>query len=99
MTMMQSASLAAVNGAVTAPELTPSIKRGHRRGVAQPRAVVDVVGAKALADQLLEQIGLFVGTLGRPEPGQRRRSVASRMVFRPDAARLALLPRSPRGNG
>src|SRR3712207_8228186 len=38
---------------------------GHRRGVAQARAVVDVVGAEARAHQLLEKIGLFVGALDR----------------------------------
>ncbi len=51
-------------------------QRRHRRGVAQPRAVVDVVGAEAGADQLLEQIGLFVRALGRAEAGQRARPVA-----------------------
>ena len=62
--------------------------RGHRRradafqqrrdrgGVAQPRAVVDIVGAEAGAHQLLEQIGLFVRALGRAEAGQRARAVA-----------------------
>ena len=48
----------------------------HRGGMAQPGAVVDVVGAEAGAHQLLEQIGLLVGALGRPEPGQRPAAVA-----------------------
>src|SRR5690606_34829351 len=42
-------------------------------GVAQPRAVVDVVGAEPGADQLLEEVGLLVGALRRPEPGDRAR--------------------------
>ena len=46
-------------------------QRRHRRGVAEPRAVVDVVGAEAGAHQLLEQIGLFVRALGRAEAGER----------------------------
>src|SRR5215210_8955839 len=39
--------------------------------MAQPRAVVDVVGAKAGAYQLLEQIRLFIRALGRTEAGKR----------------------------
>jgi len=31
--------------------------------------MVDVVGAEAGADQLLEEVGLLVGALGRPEAG------------------------------
>ena len=46
-------------------------QRRDRRGVAQPRAVIDIVGAEAGAHQLLEQIGLFVRALGRAEAGQR----------------------------
>ncbi len=34
--------------------------------------MVDVVGAKARAHQLLEQVGLLVRTLGRAKPGERR---------------------------
>ena len=44
-------------------------QRRHRRGVTEPRAVIDIVGAEAGADQLLEQIGLFVGAFGRAEAG------------------------------
>ena len=47
-------------------------QRGDRRGVAEPRAVIDVVAAEAGAHQLLEQIGLLVRPLGRAEPGERR---------------------------
>ena len=36
----------------------------HRRGVAQACAVVDVVAAKADADQFLEQVGFFVAAFG-----------------------------------
>ncbi len=51
-------------------------QRRHRRGVAQPRAVIDIVGAEAGANKLLEQIGLFVRALGRAEAGQRIGTVA-----------------------
>ena len=46
-------------------------QRGDRRGVAEPRAVVDIVGSKTLAHQLLEQVGLFIRALGRSKAGQR----------------------------
>ena len=42
-----------------------------RGSVAQPGAVIDIVGAETGAHQFLEQIGLFVGALGRAETGQR----------------------------
>src|SRR6185437_12120702 len=48
----------------------------NRGGVAGPRTVIDVVGAKAGAYQLLEEICLFVRSLGRAEAGQSLRSVA-----------------------
>ena len=51
-------------------------QRRDRRGVAQPRAVIDIVGAEAGAHQLLEQIGLLVRALGRAEAGERARAVA-----------------------
>ena len=51
--------------------IQPLHQRCDRGGVAQPRAVIDVVGAEAGAHQLLEQIGLFVRSLGRTETGQR----------------------------
>ena len=44
-------------------------QRRHRRGMAEPRAVIDIVVAEARADQLLEQIGFFVGAFGRAEAG------------------------------
>ncbi len=47
----------------------------NRGGMAQARAVVDVVRAETDADQFLDQIGFFVRTLGGPEPGQRPASV------------------------
>ena len=46
-------------------------QRRDRGGVAQPRAMVDVVGAETGAHQLLEQIGLLVRALGRTEAGER----------------------------
>ena len=49
-------------------------QRGHARGVAQPGAVVDVVGVEAGPDQLLEEVGLLVGALGRAEAGDRGRA-------------------------
>src|SRR5215213_8219842 len=42
----------------------------------QPCAMIDIVGAKAGAHELLEQIGLFVRTLGGTEAGERARTVA-----------------------
>ena len=61
--------------------------------------MVDVVGAEAGAHQLLEQIGLLVGALGRAEAGERlcrrarRGSSAGRRRRAP-----APPPSSPRGN-
>ena len=51
-------------------------QRCHGAGVAQPRAVIDVVRAEAGADQLLDQIGLLVRAFGRAEAGERTRAVA-----------------------
>ena len=42
----------------------------HRRGVAEARAVVDVVGAETRSNQLLEEIGLFVAALGRAKASE-----------------------------
>ena len=69
----------------------------HARRVAQPRAVIDVVGAEARAHQLLEQVRLFVGPLGGPEAGERAAAVrvadprqrAARELERLFPARLA----------
>ena len=47
---------------------------GHAGGVAQPGAVVHVVGVEAGPDQLLEEVGLLVGALGRAEAGDRGRA-------------------------
>ena len=50
--------------------------------------MVDIIGAEALADELLEQIGLLVGALGRAEAGQRLAAMLPcRIFFRPPAAR------------
>ena len=49
----------------------PLHQGGDRGGVAQARAVIDVVAAETGAHQLLEQVGLLVGALGRAEPGER----------------------------
>src|SRR5262249_58125653 len=51
-------------------------QRRHRRGVAQSRAVIDVVGAEADAHELLEEISLLVRTFGRAESRKRLRAVA-----------------------
>src|SRR5262249_35920903 len=40
-----------------------------------PRAMIDIVGAKAGAHQLLEQISLFVRALGRTKARQRFRTM------------------------
>ena len=48
-----------------------AFEQGRHAGcMAQARAVVYVVGAKAGAHQLLEQIGFFIAALGRAETGQ-----------------------------
>jgi hypothetical protein len=49
-------------------------QRGDARRVAEAGAVVDVVGPKARADQLLEQVGFLVAALGRAEAAQRLRA-------------------------
>ena len=46
-------------------------QRRHRRGVAEPRAVIHVVGAEAGAHELLEEIGLLVRTFRRAEARKR----------------------------
>ena len=51
-------------------------QRRDRGGVAEPRAVVDVVRAEAGADQLLDQIRLLVRALGRAEARERAAAVA-----------------------
>ena len=76
MTMMQSAVLGRRERRRHRAGVQALHQRRHRGGVAQPRAVVDVVGAEALADQLLEEVGLLVGALGRAEAGDRLAAVA-----------------------
>src|SRR5580692_11843865 len=53
----------------------PLHQRRDRRGMAEPRAVVDIVAAKAGANQLLEQVRLLVCALGAGKAGQRASSV------------------------
>ena len=65
MTMMTSASSQAVKGAVTAAEPMPSISAATDDAWQSRDAMVHVVGAEARAHELLHQVGLFVGTLGR----------------------------------
>ena len=48
----------------------PLQEGGHGRGVTQPRAVIDVVGAQGGPHQLLEEVRLLVGALGRAEAGE-----------------------------
>src|SRR5436190_13287375 len=43
----------------------------HRGGMAQPVEVVDIVAAKAGADELLEEVRLLVRALGGAEPRER----------------------------
>ena len=75
-------------------------QRRHARRVAQPRAVVDVVGAEARADQLLEEVGLLVGALGRAEAGDRARAAVGVDLLQPRGDEVErLLPASPRGSG
>ena len=40
------------------------LQRDHRAGMAQARAVIDVVGAEQRAEKLLQQVVVFVGRLG-----------------------------------
>ena len=68
------------------------------RRMAKPRAVIDVVGAKAGADELLEEVSLFVAALRRAETGERPRAarVADARAARRRQAR-APRPTSLRG--
>src|SRR5690349_2666315 len=56
------------------PGADPLEQRRDAGGVAQPGAVVDVVGVEAGADELLEEIGLLVGALRAAEPGDGGRA-------------------------
>ena len=55
----------------------------HAGGVAQPGAVVNIVGAKAGAYQLLEQVGFFVAALGRAKASQSFGAVLDTQPFEP----------------
>ena len=50
-------------------------QRRDRGGVTQPRAVVHVVGAESLADELLDEVCLLVRALGGTEAGERGATV------------------------
>src|SRR5712691_9727024 len=49
--------------------------------MAEPGAVIDIVGAEAGAHQLLKEIGLLVGALGGAKTGKRPRAVAIANFF------------------
>ena len=49
----------------------PLHQGGDRRGMAQPRAVIDIVVAEAGAHEFLEQVGFLIRALGRAEAGKR----------------------------
>ena len=66
----------------------PFHQRRDARGVAQARAVIDVVRSESGADQLLEQVGFLVRALGRTETGERSLAV-----------RVADVSQSLRGKG
>ena len=68
--------LALVEGGRYRPRADPLHQRRNRGGVAEPRAMVDIVGAEAGAHQLLEEIGLLVRAFGRAEAGEPLGSVA-----------------------
>ena len=73
-------------------------QRGDARGVAQPRAVIDIVAAESQAHQLLEQVRLFVAALRRAESCQRLAAVGvAQLAQRAAAPGRAPPPRSPRG--
>ncbi len=62
-------------------------KSRDRRGMTQPGAVIDIVGAEARAHQFLEQIGLLFEPLAEPKPASARGPSRSRIFSRPEAAR------------
>src|SRR4051794_530658 len=69
-------------------------QRRDARGVAQARAVVDVVRAEARADELLEEVGLLVGALRRAEARDRPRAVLVVNALEPARGEVErLLPR------
>ena len=68
--------LALVEGGRHRPRADALHQGRDRGGMAEPRAMIDIVGAEAGAHQLLEQIGLLVRALGRAEAGEPLRAVA-----------------------
>ena len=58
-------------------------QRGHRAGVAEPGAVIDIVGAEPGADEFLEQVGLLVRSLGGAEAGQGRSAMVVAQPLEP----------------
>ena len=56
---------------------------GHRGRMAEPRAVVNVVGAEACPDELLEEVRLLVGALGGAEPGDGARAPCRMCLLQP----------------
>jgi hypothetical protein len=62
--------------------------------MAKPRAVIDIVRAETLADQLLEKIGLFVRGFGRAEARDRLGAMSGVVVLQSlRRERQRLLPR------
>ena len=71
MTMMHSASIDGVERRRDGARADAFHERRDGRGVAQPRAVIDVVGFEARAHELLEQVRLLVRAFRRAEARQR----------------------------
>ena len=69
-------------------------ERRDGRRVAEPRAVIDVVGFEARAHELLEQVGLLVRALRRAEARQRLAAALVENLLEPlGRARQRLFPR------
>ena len=73
-------------------------QRRHRRGVAEPRAVVVIVRAEVRPHELLKKVSLFVRALGGAEAGQRARTIAITNFFQAEAARSIASSQSLREN-
>ena len=72
---------------------------GDRGGMAEPGAVIDVVGSESGAHQLLKEISLFVGALGGAKAGERLRAVAVANCFQAGGGAVErFLPGRRRGN-
>ena len=78
MTMITSASSAAENGAVTAPEFRPSISAATDEAWHRRVQWSTLFEPKPSAHQLLEEVGLLVRALGRAEARERARARACR---------------------